>query len=203
VRFLPKDEGFFALFDRLADCVVESSRLLHRLFAEPARLAEHAAAVKKVEHAADDLTHEVMERLDRSFVTPLDREDIHALANRLDNVVDLMDGAARRAVLFGVGQPPPAAVQLAALLERAGASILQAVHGIRDPKLVFSHMREVKRIEEEGDQVYARALQDLFAGTPDPIHVIKWKEVLDTLEHALDEAEDVTNVLETISHKHS
>jgi predicted phosphate transport protein (TIGR00153 family) len=203
VRLLPKDEGFFRLFDQLADCVVESSRFLHQLFADPTRLQEFAAEVKRVEHAADDLTHEVMERLDRSFVTPLDREDIHALANRLDNVVDLMDGAARRAVVFGIRERPEEAAQLAALLERSASCIQQAVHGIRDPKLVFARMREVKRIEEEGDALYSRALTNLFAGTPDPIHVIKWKELLDNLEHALDEAEDVTNVLETISLKNS
>jgi predicted phosphate transport protein (TIGR00153 family) len=203
VRFLPRDEGFFALFDQLADCVVEASRLLHKLFAEPERLAENAASVKQVEHAADELTHEVMQRLDRSFVTPLDREDIHELANTLDTVVDLMDGAARRAVVFGIGQPPQEAVELAALLQRAALGIQQAVHGIRDPKLVFARMREVKRIEEAGDQLYAQALTRLFAGTPDPIYVIKWKELLDNLEHALDEAEDVTNVLEAISLKNS
>lgn len=203
MRFLPRDEGFFALFDQLADRVVESSRLLHRLFAEPQRLTENAAAIKAVEHAADELTHDVMERLDRSFVTPLDREDIHELANALDTVVDLIDGAARRAVVFGIGEPPDEAVELAALIERAAAGIQRAVHGIRDPKLVFASMREVKRIEEEGDQLYARALTRLFAGTPEPIYVIKWKELLDNLEHALDEAEDVTNVLETISLKNS
>ena len=203
MRFLPRDEGFFSLFDQLADCVVESSRYLHQLFADPARLAEFAAEVKRVEHTADDLTHEVMERLDRSFVTPLDREDIHALASRLDNVVDLMDGAARRAVVFGIRERPEEAVELAALLERSAAHIQQAVHGIRDPKLVFARMRDVKRIEEEGDALYSRALTNLFAGTPDPIHVIKWKELLDNLERALDEAEDVTNVLETISLKNS
>lgn len=203
MRFLPKDEGFFALFDKLAECVVESSGYLHRLFADSGRLAEYAAEIKRVEHAADKLIAEVMDRLDRSFVTPLDREDIHALANRLDTVVDLMDGAARRAVVFGIGQPPQAAVQLAALLERAGTCIQQAVNGVRKPKQVFASMREMKRIEEEGDIIYANALRDLFAGTPDPIHVIKWKELLDNLEHALDEAEDVTNVLETISLKNS
>jgi predicted phosphate transport protein (TIGR00153 family) len=203
LRLLPKDEGFFALFDQLADCVVASSDLLHQLFATPARLAHFAGEIKRVEHSADTVTHQIMERIDRSFVTPLDREDIHALGNSLDNVVDLIDGAARRAVVFDIRTCPPEAVELAALLRESAAHIQEAVRGIKNPRLVFSRMREVKRIEESGDQLYAKALTNLFSGTPDPIHVIKWKELLDNLEHALDEAEDVTNVLESISLKNS
>ncbi|HKS06466.1 MAG TPA: DUF47 family protein [Gemmatimonadaceae bacterium] len=203
MRLIPKDEAFFPMFDQLADRVVESSRLLHQLFAEPARLAHFAAEVKRVEHEADELTHSIIERVDRSFVTPLDREDIHELTTNLDNVVDLMDGAARRAVVFDIRQCPPEAVGLAALLEDASRHIQEAVRGIKDPRLVFACMRDVKKIEEQGDQLYSKALTNLFAGTPDPIHVIKWKELLDHLEHALDEAEDVTNVLESISIKNS
>ena len=203
MRLIPKDEGFFDLFDKLADKVVASSQLLRQLFSEPQRLGHFAAAIKDVEHAADQITHDIMQRLDRSFVTPLDREDIHALATSLDNVVDLMDGAARRAVVFDIRQCPPEAVGLAALLEDASRHIQEAVRGIKDPRLVFACMRDVKKIEEQGDQLYSKALTNLFAGTPDPIHVIKWKELLDHLEHALDEAEDVTNVLESISIKNS
>jgi predicted phosphate transport protein (TIGR00153 family) len=203
LRLIPKDEGFFGLFDKLADAVVASSGLLHQLFAEPARLVHVAALIKDVEHTADQITHEIMQRIDRSFVTPLDREDIHALATSLDNVVDLMDGAARRAVVFDIRDCPPEAIGLAALLEQSASHIKDAVTGIKNPKLVFARMRDVKRIEEEGDALYARALTKLFSGTPDPIHVIKWKELLDNLEHALDEAEDVTNVLESISIKNN
>ena len=203
MRLIPKDDGFFQLFDQLADKVVASSELLHKMFANPAQLAHFAAEIKKVEHEADEITHSIMERVDRSFITPLDREDIHALANSLDNVVDLMDGTARRAVVFGVSVQPDEAVLLAALLEKAGVHIKAAVRGIKKPALVFERMREVKKIEEEGDALYGVALSKLFAGTPDPLHVIKWKELLDNLEHALDEAEDVTNVLESISLKNS
>lgn len=203
MRLIPKDEGFFALFDELADCVVTSSKLLHQLFAEPARLAHFAAEIKKVEHQADEITHRIMQRIDRSFVTPLDREDIHALATSLDNVVDLMDGTARRAVLFDIKDSPVEAKELSALLEQAGHHIHEAVIGIKDPRLVFACMRDVKRIEEQGDQVFERALRTLFTGTPEPLHVIKWKELIDNLEHAIDEAEDVTNVLESISIKNS
>jgi predicted phosphate transport protein (TIGR00153 family) len=203
MRLIPRDEGFFALFDQLAEKVVAASTILHKLFAEPSRLSQHADELKDVEHQADQITHGIMKRIDRSFVTPLDREDIHALATSLDNVVDLMDGAARRAVVFDIRECPEEATGLTKLLEQSARHIQDAVRGIKDPKLVFSRMRDVKRIEEEGDQLYAQALRKLFAGSPDPLHVIKWKELLDNLEHALDEAEDVTNVLESISIKNN
>lgn len=203
MRLIPKDEGFFELFDQLADRVVVASELLHQLFAEPGRLAHYAAAIKDVEHQADQITHTIMERVDRSFVTPLDREDIHALATRLDTVIDLIDGSARRAVVFNIRECPQEAVGLAALVERAAGHLQQSVRGIKTPKIVFARMRDVKKIEEEGDLLYATALTHLFSGTPDPIHVIKWKELLDHLEHALDEAEDVANVLESVAIKNS
>ena len=203
MRLIPKDEGFFPLFDQLADQLVECTKLLHQLFAEPARLAHFAAAIKKVEHDADEITHAVMERVDRSFVTPLDKEDIHKLANCLDNVIDLMDGAARRAVVFDIRVCPDEAVGLAALLIQAAAHIRESVRGIKNPKIVFARMRDVKKIEQEGDALYVVALTKLFAGNPDPLTVIKWKELIDNLEHALDEAEDVTNVLESIAIKNS
>ena len=203
MRLIPKDEGFFPLFDQLADQLVECTKLLHQLFAEPSRLAHFAAAIKKVEHDADEITHAVMERVDRSFVTPLDKEDIHKLANCLDNVIDLMDGAARRAVVFDIRACPDEAVGLAALLIQAAAHIRESVRGIKDPKIVFARMRDVKKIEQEGDALYVVALTKLFAGNPDPLNVIKWKELIDNLEHALDEAEDVTNVLESIAIKNS
>jgi len=106
-------------------------------------------------------------------------------------------------VVFDIRDCPTEVIGLSILLEQSASHIKEAVTGIKNPKLVFARMRDVKRIEEEGDALYAKALTNLFAGNPDPIHVIKWKELLDNLEHALDEAEDVTNVLESISIKNN
>ena len=130
MRLIPRDEGFFVLFDQLAEKVVAASAILHRLFAEPSKLAQHAAELKEVEHEADVITHGIMQRIDRSFVTPLDREDIHALATSLDNVVDLMDGAARRAVVFDIRECPAEATGLTKLLEQSARHIQDAVRGI-------------------------------------------------------------------------
>jgi hypothetical protein len=203
VRLIPRDEGFFDLFDRLAACVVRAGGLLHELFHEPNRLDDLVVRIKGVEHDADELTHEIMLRIDRSFVTPLDREDIYLLATRLDTVCDLIDGTARRARMFHLTDRREPAKQLSALLERSTTHLRDAVKGIKDPKLVFQRTRDVKQVEEEGDAVYAEAVGALFHGTPDPLTVIKWKELYDNLEHALDECEDVMNVLESISLKHS
>ncbi len=203
VRFLPTDEGFFGLFDNLAERATSAARLLTTLFEEPARRDDLTAHIKAEEHAADQLTYEVMQRLDRSFVTPLDREDIHLLATRLDNVVDLIDGTARRVQMFHVSERREAAVGISGILAECAAGIARAVKEVRTPSAVHRIARQIKELEERADAAYAEAIGQLFAGTPDPIAVIKWKEIYDNLEHAVDECEDVANVLESISLKNS
>lgn len=208
MRLIPRDEGFYVLFADLAKRLTSSARLLGQLFAEPARLEELVSEIKKVEHEADNITHEVNLRIDRSFVTPLDREDIHLLASRLDNVVDLIDGTARRAQMFRVREIRPQASQLAAVVAKATECIAVAVDGMKQPKLVSQQARVIKELEEEGDAIYHAAVGALFAAgpdgaPPDALEVMKWKELFDKLEDALDECEDVANVLESISIKNS
>ncbi len=204
MRLIPKDEGFFDLFDALAERVTLSAALLHELFTDPTRLDHFAGQIKELEHQADEVTHEVVVRLDRSFVTPLDREDIYALATTLDNVVDLVDGTARRAQMFHIGDSREPAIQLTAVLVRASELIRQAVHNVRDPQQVARISREIKKLEQEGDVLYFSAVGALFADTPqDALEVVKWKELYDNIEYAIDESEDVLNVLESISIKNS
>jgi uncharacterized protein Yka (UPF0111/DUF47 family) len=203
VRFLPKDEGFFGLFDQLSARLTAAAAQLRELFQHPERLQELVAKVKAEEHAADTLTYEIMQRIDRSFVTPLDREDIHLLANRLDNVVDLMDGTARRATMFHISERRVPAIELVDTLAEACGVLAQGVKEIRNQQAVHKAARQVKALEEKADAQYAKAISDLFAGKPDPLEVIKWKEIYDNLEHAVDECEDVANVLESISLKNS
>ena len=203
MRFLPKDEGFFGLFDQLSARLKSSSALLKDLFSEPTRLEELTRKIKDEEHAADALTYDIMQRIDRSFVTPLDREDIHLLANRLDNVVDLMDGTARRAKMYHIDEVRPAAIALTQVLVDCSDAIAMGVKHIRTPAEVHKVARKVKELEEKADAIYSDAIEGLFAGKPDALVVIKWKEILDNLEHAVDECEDVANVLESISLKNS
>lgn len=200
---IPRDQGFFDLFNQLADKMKTAAGLLRALFAEPERMREHVSAIKQVEHEADALAHEVSRRIDRSFITPLDREDIHNLTQALDNVVDMIDGAARRSEMFGITESPAAATRLAQVLQHSVDALERAVVEVKNRRTVMEHTRAVKHFEEEGDALYHMAVGELFQGKPDPIEVIKWKEIYDTLERALDRCQTAAIVLESISLKHS
>ena len=183
--------------------MTNSTKLLSEMFVQPERLAEFASQIKAIEHEADDLTREVIARLDRSFVTPMDREDIHLLAYRLDNVIDLVDGTARRVLVFRVTAIREPAHRLADVLNRAAIVLERAVADLRRRQAVVAAGDEVKKLEEEGDAIYAEAIGELFTPGADPLDVIKWMELYDMIESAIDEAEDVSNVLESISLKNS
>ncbi|MCC6770120.1 MAG: DUF47 family protein [Gemmatimonadaceae bacterium] len=152
-RLIPRDEGFFDLFNELSSKLITSAGLLRDLFSQPERLAELAAAIKDVEHEADHITHEVSTRLATSFITPLDREDINNLAQELDNVVDLIDGTARRAQMFHLAESREPARKLCELLVQSVRQLQRAVVDIRNPRAVTTSTREVKRIEAEGDSI--------------------------------------------------
>jgi len=205
VRLLPRDERFFDLFTAVAQRAVEAAALLEELLkSEDHRRGHLVDSIKRLEHEADQLTHEVVARLDRTFITPLDREDIHTLASRLDDVVDLIDGVSRRAQIFHAGAAPTGAILLAEVIKRISEQTLAAVNGLSKDKdgAVLTACIAIKRLEEEGDSIYHEWLGKLFEGTPDPVTVIKWKELYDNMERTLDSAEDVANILESISIKH-
>ena len=191
------------MFAELASRVTAAANLLHLLFQQPERINEHVAAIKDLEHKADNLTHDVIARIDTSFVTPIDREDIHLLASRLDDVIDLIDGTARRAQMFKIKSVRQPAIALTAILVRACEEIEGAVIHVKKSKIVVQTSRKVKLLEEEADAAYHHAIGGLFEGDPNPLDVIRWKEIYDTLEHAVDQCEDVVNVLESISLKNS
>jgi predicted phosphate transport protein (TIGR00153 family) len=203
VRLIPRDERFFDLFAEIAKRLTSSARLLNQLFAEPRKIEHYVAAIKTVEHEADKLTAEVAARLDTSFVTPFDREDIHTLSTRLDNVVDLIDGTARRAAMFHITDVREPARRLSDVLVRATDCIAESVGSMKVRKVVAEKAREIKELEEEGDAIYHEAVGDLFKNGADALEVMKWKDLYDTLENALDECEDVANALESISLKNA
>jgi uncharacterized protein Yka (UPF0111/DUF47 family) len=201
-RLVPKDQEFFEMFADLARRVTAAARLLHKALEEPQHLQQHAAAIKDLEHEADVITHSVIARIHKVFVTPFDREDIHLLVQELDDVIDLIDGCARRAQMFQIREVKETAKKLAEVLVRATESIEWAVTSMRQSKIVEARSREIKKLEEEGDALYTQAVGELFSGTPDAIELIKWKELYDTMERALDQCEDVANALESITIKH-
>jgi uncharacterized protein len=202
-KLIPRDQHFFELFNDIARRITAAAKLLDKALAEPQKFDEYAAQIKNLEHEADVITHTVIDRIHKVFVTPLDREDIHQLAQELDDVIDMIDGCARRAQMFQVREVRESARKLAGILVRATEAIEWAVTSMKQGKIVEARSREIKLLEEEGDAVYTAAVAELFRGTPDPIEVIKWKELYDTMERALDQCEDVANVLENITIKHA
>jgi hypothetical protein len=206
MRLLPRDEKFFDLFTSVAAIGVEAAKLqVDLLKADALRRRAIVDAIKRLEHQADEITHEVVTRLDRVFITPLDREDIHLLASRLDDVVDLIDGTASRVQMYRAGEAPQGALLMADVVLRATQQLLGAVQNLEKNKdrSVLDGVATVKRLEEEGDSLYHEWVARLFDGSPDALMVIKWKEIYDTLEKTLDHMEDAGNVLESISIKHA
>ncbi|HVF39235.1 MAG TPA: DUF47 family protein [Gemmatimonadaceae bacterium] len=203
MKLIPRDAEFYGMFAEVSKRLTGSARLLHEIFKDPARLQEHVASIKTLEHEADNLTHDIIDRIDRTFVTPFDREDIHALTGELDDVVDLIDGTARRAAIFHLQTSRQHGVTLSEILLRSAQCVEDTVTKMKDPKAVSGATRKLKLLEEEGDAVYHEAMEALFQSGSDPIEIIKWKELYDKIEDAIDQCEDVGNVLQSISLKNA
>jgi hypothetical protein len=203
LRILPRDEKFYDLFTELATRLTASAGVLQEMFQNPGELDAKVAAIKELEHQADNLTHDIIDRIDRTFVTPFDREDIHQLASELDEVIDFIDGTARRAQIFRVQRIRPPAIVLAEVLSRAASAVEEGVRDMKNAKHVYAVSEKLKVLEEEGDAVYHDAMGKLFAEGGDALEVIKWKDLYDKLEDALDQCEDVGNVLQSIALKNA
>jgi uncharacterized protein len=204
VRLLPREEEFFDLFVAVATRNTEAAQHLRELFdAPPERRTPHVEAIKRLEHEADQVTHEIVNRLDRTFITPLDREDIHQLASDLDDVMDAIDGTARRSQIFRLGPSPQGVKQLTEVIQRMVGVLAEGVGRLKKGDDVLRFCIEAKKLEEEGDAIYQEALGHLFETERDALEIIKWKEIYDNLELTLDQGEDVANVLESITIKHA
>lgn len=201
---MPREEEFFDLFVEVARRSHLAAGHLVKLFSEPDNALYHAEQIKRLEHECDQFTHEVVNRLDRTFITPIDREDIYKLAGDLDDVIDVIDGVARRTQIFHVGKAPEGVKRLAAVIEKAVGALVVGVEMLkkRDGG-VMEASKNAKQLEEEADAIYHEMLGKLFETETNAIELIKWKEIYDNLERCVDQAEDVANVLESISIKHS
>lgn len=206
MRLIPKDERYFELFNALADDVAAAAALLRELFETPARRGELVAAIKAVEHRADEKAHETIVRLDKTFVVPWDREDIHHLTTRLDNVIDEIDTTARRAQMYRLDAARPHATALARIVERAAGELCQAVHALRHSNEIAPHVQAVKVLEEEADGLYQQAVAELFAspapGNAGALDVLKWKDIYDALEDATDGCNHAAQAIESLAVKH-
>jgi predicted phosphate transport protein (TIGR00153 family) len=200
-RLIPREESFYDLFVKQAETLVQGADLLRDIVANFDDVPAKARRMHDLEHEADEATHEVMRRLNTTFVTPLDREDIHELASSLDEVMDHMDAAADLLVLHKIEKPLPEMLAQAELLVRASRTTLQAMRELPAFDRLEAHGVEINRLENEGDRVYRQAIADLFGGDFKAMDVLKWKDIIDELEAAMDEVEDVANTLEGIALK--
>jgi len=200
MHFLPRADAFVELFTQQAGVLHEAAGVLLDLMEGTGKdIPERANHIKALEHRGDTLTHDIMTRLNRTFVTALDREDIHALASRLDDVLDLIDAASTRMLLFKVQESRPPGVELARVIKRGAAAILAAVPHISNKCVkMLPRCEELHRLEHEADTVCQNAIAQLFEEERNPITLIKWKEIFEVLEFAVDKAEDVSDVLQTI-----
>jgi uncharacterized protein Yka (UPF0111/DUF47 family) len=199
----PDERRFFDDFSAIAASLTTVATLLEQGLDQPARLPETVAGIDRVVANTDAAAHELDLHMDQLFIPPMDREDIHLLSTRLALVADFIGGTARRAVSLRATERREPAVALARLVVRASREIEAAVRHIRTGDQVLARCREIKRMEEEGDAVWEAAVEQLFARTPDPIDVIRWKALYDQLEDTLDACDDVANELETITVKHA
>ena len=201
ISLVPQRKEFYELYRRAtANVVAIAQALASYLDSFPEGGVE---SIKELEHTGDGLTREVIDLLNRTFVTPFDREDIHALASELDQVIDLIDGTARRATIFRIQRTRPAVVVLAEVLDRAARTVEDGVRNMKNAKHVYAVSEKLKLLEEEGDAVYHEAMGALFAEGGDALEVIKWKDLYDKVEDALDQCEDVGNVLQSIALKNA
>jgi uncharacterized protein Yka (UPF0111/DUF47 family) len=205
-RLIPQEYNFFESFDDAANHAVSAAKLLLKLTEHYADADPIARELNSIEHACDDVAHRTMDRLNKSFITPLDREDIHVMILRIDDVVDLTNAAANRMTFFGIQKPTQHAVNLAKQIVRGCEKLAEAVHGMRSAKHYEQVMRDciiVHEVENAADDILHAALAELFATEKNAIEVIKWKDIYETMEKITDRLEDVANVLQGVMVKMS
>ncbi|HLN93972.1 MAG TPA: DUF47 family protein [Thermoanaerobaculia bacterium] len=203
LNVLPRDEKYFDRFNELAQRTHESAVMLHRFFTGEAAVPAVADQIKRLEHECDVISHEILHGIDRTFITPIDREDIHQLAVRLDDVIDLIDGTIRRLAIFNISEPTVAGRKLSEIIVKITLEMVEAVAALRKQKGVVEHCIRMKQFENEGDVAYQEAVGSLFRQAIAPIEVIKWKDVYENMEGCIDQAEAVAHVLESVVLKHS
>ena len=199
MRLIPKERKFFRMFRDVSENLTEGARLLHDILKNPHDLTERINRLQEIEHRGDDMTHDIIRMLNQTFITPFDREDIHALSSSLDDVLDYVNSAATRMKLYRITAPPPASAALAALIVTQSEELSKGVSLLAEEnQRVLDHCVEVNRLENEADRVSRSAIAELFEHEKDPIQLIKIKELYEVLETATDKAEDAANVLEAV-----
>jgi predicted phosphate transport protein (TIGR00153 family) len=206
MRLFPKQENFFDYFEELANKIEEGGQFFLEMTQNRDYSAAKVARLKELEHEADGITHRTYERMHKTFLTPIDREDIYALVNKMDSIMDVIEATAIRIHMYKVKTPDDEIIKQAEILFQAIKKIKGIVHGLRDmknSKMILDGCVEINTLENAGDVVLRTIITDLFIKEKDAIELIKWKEIFERLEEALDVCEDVSNIVEGIVLKHA
>jgi predicted phosphate transport protein (TIGR00153 family) len=206
MRFIPKEEKFYDLFEELINKIEEGGKVFLDMVETYEYPLPKITKLKELEHEADVITHRTYEKMHKSFLTPLDREDIYALVNKMDSILDMIEASAARMNLYKVKKPTKVIIDQAKILNEAIKKVKLIVYAMRDMKnsqMIIDACVEINTLENEGDIVLRTAMVDLFENEKDAIELIKWKEIFERIEEALDVCEDVSNIIEGIVLKHA
>ena len=198
MQLIPRGVKFYDLFREQAENIHQAAQMLVGLFEDFKDVEKHVAEIKFLEHKGDQLTHELMMKLNKTFITPMDREDIHSLGSALDDVLDLVDAAASRLVTYKVTSVTSGARQLSKVILHGTEIILQAVSELNKPHNILEYCEKIAMIEEEADRIKGECVARLFEDSTNPVEIIKWKEIYEVLEATTDKCEDVADVLEAV-----
>lgn len=201
---LPREDEYFTLFSQMTEKIQRASNgLVEMMQGTRDTFESHAKSIKNIEHECDELTHTITTKLNKSFITPFDREDIFALTVALDDVCDYIDAGARAILMYGIQDVSDHARGLAKVIQSLAMEINSAVSMLSKPDGLNEHIVEIHRLENEADDIYFRAIGDLFQNQTDAMTAIKWKELYEILENATDRCESVANIVESIILKHT
>jgi len=202
-NLIPREIAFFEMFQKAAHNMIEGSRLLKDMMEDFRNPVEQARRIKDIEHIGDGITHDIALKLNQTFITPLDREDIHGLASVLDDILDLVEAVADRFVVFKVAKPTETSIKLANILYQSAVAVGAGIDQLGKPHAdVNQYCVRVNTLENEADRITRDVISKLFEEEKDPIAVIKWKEIYENFEEGTDRCEDVANILERIALKH-
>jgi predicted phosphate transport protein (TIGR00153 family) len=197
-RFLPREEGFVDLFRQQAENIHSGAKALLQMLEHYTGVPEQVQIIKAIEHEGDEITHSIFRKLNQTFITPFDREDIHELCSQLDDVIDLIDAAGSRFVLYRVDAVRPGTVELVKILLSATVEVSAAINAIETPDKALKHCIEINRYENDSDRLCRTLIAQLFDEEKDSVQIIKWKEIFEVIETAVDKCEDVANVIEGV-----
>ncbi len=205
-RFTAKERIFFDLFSQTAEDTCKAAKMLEELMKDYTDVTKKVTAIEEMEHKCDEHVHNMLEHLNRSFITPIDREDIYLIAKELDNITDDIESTAHRFRMFNVSDMREDARKMATLIVQCTEElmgVMSEMKNMKTSKLLRDRIIEVNRIEDEGDEIYRSAMHQLFVSESNALEVIKWKEIYEYLENTLDACEDVANIIEGVVMKHA